>query len=185
MGDETDANDGRHSSARRHPDGIGQPHVRPRRTWRRHASPLSLAAFGAVVVLAMLGTLGHERDWHASASGVELDVHAPEVIRNGEFLEMRIGLRSDQAIGELVIGIEEALWRDLTVNTMIPAASEESGTDGEMRFTFSELPAGTPFLFKVDLQVNPDILLGNEGTITVYDGESELVATSISIVVLP
>jgi hypothetical protein len=33
--------------------------------------------------------------------------------------------------------------------------------------------------------VNPDILLGNEGTITVYDGETELVATGISIVVLP
>jgi hypothetical protein len=180
--DETEATD---ASPRRHPDGIGEPHVQPLRSWRRHASPLSLAAFGSIVLLAMIGTLGHERDWHARAFGVELDVHAPEVIRNGEFLEMRIGVRSDQPIGELVIGIEEALWRDLTVNTMIPAASEETGTDGEMRFTFAELPAGTPFLFKVDLQVNPDILLGNEGTITVYDGDSELVATSISIAVLP
>ena len=182
MGDETEETE---ASPRRHPDGIGKPHVQPLRSWRRHASPLSLAAFGSVVLLAMLGTLGHERDWHARASGVELDVHAPEVIRNGEFLEMRIGVRSEQPIGALVIGIEEPLWRDLTVNTMIPAASEEAGTDGEMRFTFAELPAGTPFLFKVDLQVNPDILLGNEGTITVYDGDSELVATSISMVVLP
>jgi hypothetical protein len=182
VGDETEATG---ASVRRHPDGIGEPHAQPLRSWRRHASPLSLAAFGSIVLLAMIGTLGHERDWHARAFGVELDVHAPEVIRNGEFLEMRIGVRSDQPIGELVIGIEEALWRDLTVNTMIPAASEETGTDGEMRFTFAELPAGTPFLFKVDLQVNPDILLGNEGTITVYDGDSELVATSISIAVLP
>lgn len=185
MADVTDDSEETDQRARQHPDGIGDPHVQPLRSWRRHASPLSLAAFGAVVLVAMLGVLGHERDWHARASGVALEVHAPEVIRNGEFLEMRIVVRSDEPVGELVIGIEEALWRDLTVNTMIPAASEEAATDGEMRFTFSELPAGTPFLFKVDLQVNPDIVLGNEGTITVYDGETELVATSISIVVLP
>jgi hypothetical protein len=180
-----DANDASGSQALRHPDGIGEPHAKPMRSWRQHASPLSVVPFAAIVLLALLGWLGHERTWHARTSGVELDVHSPEVIRNGEFLEMRIAVRSDQPVDELVIGIEEALWRDLTVNTMIPAASEEAATDGEMRFTFAALPAGRQFLFKVDLQVNPDILLGNEGAVTVYDGESELVAAHITMVVLP
>ena len=98
---------------------------------------------------------------------------------------MRVGVESGEPIGELVIGIDQALWEDMTVNTLIPAASEESSVDGEYRFTFAELAAGTPFLFKVDAQVNPDIFGGNEGVVTVYDGEEELTRVAVEIGVLP
>lgn len=167
------------------PDGIADDHIRPIEGWRRHASPLSLVVFGVIVAAALSGWLGRERTWTADGEGMALEVHAPEIIRNGEFLEMRIRLVSDRPIEKLVIGIDESLWEDVTVNTMIPAASEEASEDGEVRLTFAELPAGTMFLFKVDMQVNPDILGGNAGTLTVYDGEAELVATDLSITVLP
>ena len=167
------------------PDGIADDHVRPIEGWRRHASPLSLAVFGVVVALALSGWLGRERTWGADAHGTALEVHAPEIIRNGEFLEMRVNVTSERPIEELVIGIEESLWEDVTVNTMIPAASDEASQGGETRFTFAELPAGTSFQFKVDMQINPDILGGNDGTLTVYDGDGELVATDLSITVLP
>jgi len=167
------------------PEGIEESHQRPLAGWRRHANPMSILVFGAVVLVAMTGALGHERDWHASGRGVELRVHAPEVIRNGEFLEMRFHVTSEQRIEELVIGIESTLWEDLTVNTMIPAASEEASEDGEFRFTFSGLEGGTATLWKVDLQVNPDIVLGNEGSVTIYDGDEPLVSADLSIDVLP
>lgn len=167
------------------PDGIADEHVRPIEGWRRHASPLSLVAFGVVVALALSGWLGRERTWNADANGTSLEVHAPETIRNGEFLEMRVRVTADAPIGELVIGIDESLWEDVTVNTMIPAATEEASEDGEVRLTFSELATGTAFQFKVDMQINPDIVGGNDGTLTVYDGEAELVATDLSITVLP
>jgi hypothetical protein len=173
------------STATDFPDGVSDDHVRPIEGWRRRASPLSLVVFGVIVALALSGWLGRERTWSAEGDGTSLEVHAPEIIRNGEFLEMRVRLVSDEPIGELVIGIDEALWEDVTVNTMIPAASEESSEDGEVRFTFAELPAGTAFQFKVDMQINPDIVGGNDGTLTVYDGEAELVATDLSIAVLP
>lgn len=105
------------------PDGIGDEHARPIAGWRRHASPLSLVVFGIVVVLALGGVLGHEREWSAQGNGVTLQVHASETIRNGEFFEMRIEVESDEPIGELVIGVDEALWEDMTVNTMIPGAA--------------------------------------------------------------
>lgn len=167
------------------PDGISDDNVRPVEDWRRRASPLSLVAFGVVVALAMSGWLGRERTWSAEGEGTSLEVHTPEIIRNGEFLEMRVRVSSETPITELVIGIEESLWEDVTVNTMIPAATDEASEDGEVRLTFAEVPAGAAFLFKVDMQINPDILGGNEGTLTVYDGETELVATDISITVLP
>ena len=167
------------------PDGITEDNVRPVASWRRHASPLGLVVFGIVVALALSGVLGHERTWAAQSSVTRLEVHTSEVVRNGEFIEMRIRVVPEGDIGELVIGIEDAIWEDVTVNTMIPAATEEANADGETRFTFAELPAGTEFLFKVDMQINPDILGGNGGRITVYDGEDEVVATEIAITVLP
>ena len=83
------------------------------------------------------------------------------------------------------MGIDEALWEDITVNTMIPAPTEETSEDGEARFTFAEMAAGTTFLFKIDLQVNPDIVIGNEGSVTIYDGTDELATADLSITVLP
>lgn len=167
------------------PDGIGEDNVRPVAAWRRHASPLGLVAFGSVVVLAFAGLLGHERTWDAAANGAGLEVHTSEIIRNGEFLEMRVRVEATEDIDELVIGVEDGIWEDITVNTMIPAAAEEENLDGETRFTFAKLAGGSELLLKIDLQVNPDILGGNAGRVTVYDGEEELVATDISITVLP
>jgi len=167
------------------PDGIRDEHIRPSNGLGRHASPLALLVFGSVIALGLAGLLGHERDWHAAARGVDLTVHAPEITRNGEFLEMRVSVQTDEPIGELVIGVESALWEDLTTNTMIPAPTEETSADGEFRFTFGALEPGTTFLLKIDLQVNPDIVGGNDGTVAVYDGDELMVQAPISITVLP
>jgi hypothetical protein len=167
------------------PDGIDERHIQPVDGWQRHASPLSLVVFAAVIVLALSGMLGHEREWNTQSGGAALTVHMPQLIRNGEFFEMRIGVESDEPITELVVGIDQAIWEDMTVNTLIPAATDESSADGEFRFTFAEQPAGTPFLLKIDAQVNPDILGGNAGTVTVYDGDEALVEAAVDIGVLP
>ncbi len=135
--------------------------------------------------MSLVGLLGHERDWRAQGNGVSLEVHAPEIIRNGEFFEMRISVESDRPINELGIGVGHALWEDVTVNTMIPAATDETSEDGGFRFTFGSLEPGTLFLLKVDLQVNPDIVGGNDGLVTIFDGEELLVEMMISVTVLP
>jgi hypothetical protein len=167
------------------PDGIGEDDVRPVAGWRRGTAPLSLLAFGAVIVLGLTGLLGHEREVQARSSGVDLRVRSPEIIRNGEIFEIRIRVESSDPIDELVIGVGDGLWEDMTVNSMIPAATEEVHAGGEFRFTFAELEPSAPFLFKIDLQVNPDILGGNDGAITVYDGDETLAAADVSITVLP
>jgi hypothetical protein len=167
------------------PDGIAGEHVAQRTGWRQHASPLALVVFGSVIVLGMAGVLGHERDWSAEGEGATLRVHAPEVTRNGEFFETRITVEAVEAIEEMAIGVDQALWEDMTVNTMIPAATEELSEDGEFRFTFGSIAAGTTFAFKVDLQVNPDIVGGNQGVLTAYDGETPIASIDMGIMVLP
>jgi hypothetical protein len=168
-----------------YPDGIDEHHATPRRGLRRHASPLALGVFGFVIALGVAGLLGHERDWRSEGDGVTLTVHTPEVIRSGEFLETRVTVEAATAIEDLAIGVEQGLWEDMTVNTMIPAATEESSLDGEFRFTFGPMEAGTRFDLKIDLQVNPDIVGGNQGTLTVYDGDSPTTAVDIDVTVLP
>jgi hypothetical protein len=169
----------------RPPQGIEERHRQPLAGWRRHASPLSIVAFGTVVVLGLSGLLGHERDWIASNGGTRLEVHAPEIIRNGEFLEMRVSVESDTAIGELGIGVSQVLWEDITVNTVLPAPTDETSVGGEFRLGFGPLAAGATFLLKVDMQVNPDIVGGNDGLVTVYDGDRALTQVGVSITVLP
>jgi hypothetical protein len=167
------------------PDGIEERHWRPLGSLGRHASPLALVAFGLVVALALSGLLGREATRRAQGSETALSVHAPEIIRNGEFFEVRIRIEPEQPIATLTIGIEQSLLEDMTVNTMIPAASGEESADGEFRFAFGALEPGTAFLAKIDVQVNPDIVGGNDGAITVYDGETPLVEVPVSIAVLP
>jgi hypothetical protein len=167
------------------PDGIGPEHVEPRNGLRRHASPLSLAVFGSVIVLGLTGLLGRERDWVSESDEVRLTVHSSETIRNGEFFEMRINVEVVTGVDDLVIAVDQELWEDMTVNTMIPAASQETGGGGEFRFAYGPMEAGTTFLLKVDLQVNPDIVGGNSGTVTVNDGDRPMTAATIRITVLP
>ena len=98
---------------------------------------------------------------------------------------MRVTVETTRGIGNLAIGVEQALWEDMTVNTMIPTATEETGIDGEFRFAFGELEAGSSFDLKADLQVNPDIVGGNEGALTVYDGDRPITTIDLAIAVLP
>ena len=172
-------------AARARPDGIREEQVAPTSGLRRHASPLSLAVFGSVIVLGLTGVLGHERDWRSESEGLGLTVHSSEVIRNGEIFEIRITIEANHAVEGLAIGVDQALWEDMTVNTMIPAAAEETAENGEFRFGFGPMEAGTTFDLKVDLQVNPDIVGGNDGAVTVYDAETLITTVDIGITVLP
>jgi hypothetical protein len=167
------------------PDGISDDHARPAARWRQHASPISLSILAIVMVLGLSGLLGHERAWSADDDAARLRIEAPEVIRNGEFFEMRIRVTAVEPIADPVVVVEAALWEDMTVNTMLPAPTEEESVDGMLRFTFAPLEAGSELLFKVDLQVNPDILGANAGAIAIADGEESLASTDVTISVLP
>jgi hypothetical protein len=165
------------------PDGLEDRHAAP--SAGRHALPVGLVVLSLVMAAGLLGLAGREETTSASDGGVRLEWHAPTVIRNGEFLEMRITLDATEEITRPVLGVDASIWEDLTVNTFIPAAVDESSEDGEFRFEFATLEAGSRLLVKVDAQINPDILGGNAGVVTVYDGGEALVSLPVTIEVLP
>ncbi len=137
------------------------------------------------MAFALTGLAGVEETRTDETETATVTWHSPVRIRNGEFFEMRLSVEAHEAIDELVVGVEAALWEDFTVNTFFPAATEETSEDGELRFTFGPVAAGTTFLMKVDAQINPDMLWRNEGVVSVYDGDEPIARLPVVIEVLP
>jgi len=168
-----------------YPQGIEERHGAAR--GNRHASWWRIGVLAVILSVALLGYLGGapaptRRTASAAAS---LAVTTPDWLRNGMFFETRIAASAKRPIGDAVIAISAPMWRDMTVNTMIPAPAEEQFVGGEFRFHFGPLGAGETLGFKIDGQINPPRLGGSAGRVRLLDGEVELVALPISLKVIP
>lgn len=169
----------------RPPDGIQEEHGKPPTGLRKHASPATILFLGAFLAAALLGAFGKSSSFRDSSENAVLFVEAPSRIRNGEIFEMRVHFQSKLAVDTLVVRIGTDLWKDMTVNTLIPGANEEATKQGEFEFTYGSLPAGEDWLLKASCQINPNLYGLNSGRITVLDGKNELAATDVHIRVLP
>ncbi|URW75604.1 hypothetical protein M9980_13950 [Sphingomonas donggukensis] len=170
-----------------YPDGLGDSHAARAGWLGRHANLLSLVVLGTLMALALSGVLagGRSAPRVAETAAATVAVTTPTTLRNGEFFEMRIRVAAKAPIAKLGLALPPGLWRDMTVNTVIPAASEESFKDGAFRFDYGALGAGEVLEVKVDGQINPPLTVGTQGDVTLYDGDRAIAAVPLSIRVLP
>lgn len=175
------------ASGRLFPEGLDERHSLPRQGLHRHASPISFLLLAAILGVALAGFLGGGPASQLRVSGerADLTVTAPERVDNGTFFEIRFQVDAKDDLADAVIAIAPAYWRDLTINTMIPAAADERFEDGSFRFSFGPLKRGEQLVWKVDGQVNPPLLGGTTGTIAVYDGSERLLQMPVKLRVLP
>lgn len=169
---------------RSYPDGIAPADA------DGHGSRLnwiSLAVLGAIMLAALLGAFGggKARSMVADTPAAQLEVHTPRVLRNGTFFETRLRITARAPIADAVIIVPASLWRDMTINTMIPAPSEEKAEKGAFRFSYGAIETGGVLDIKVDGQINPPLFAGTHGTIELHDGERPIAAIPIEIMVLP
>lgn len=168
------------------PDGVGEPIVH-RGLWQRHASPITLLMLGTVLALALAGFAGgqpsprNESDFGSAA----LSIKTPAIIRNGEFFETDVIVRAVAPIDEAVLAVDAGLWRDMTINTMIPAPADEEFRDHSFRFSYGPLKAGEALRVKIDGQINPPLFAGTRGGIAIYDGKRLIGRQPLRIEVLP
>jgi hypothetical protein len=148
---------------------------------------LSIAVLGAVMLAALLGLFGggKARPMAVDAASARFEVAAPRTIRNGEFFEMRVAVTAKQPVDKAVLVVPASLWRDITINTMIPAATEEKVEKGAFRFDYGALKPGDVLDIKIDGQINPPLFAGTSGTIELHDGERPIAAIPFYIRVLP
>ena len=169
------------------PDGLDESHAEPLSGLRAHASPLAFILLGGLVATAMTGILGGAPAPVTAVSGpaASLEVKLARPLRSGLFFETEIRVVARQDIAEPVIGIDATLWRDLTINSHIPAPADESFKDGQYRFEYAALRAGDTLEIKIDGQTNPPLIGHLTGAITLFDDDARLTETSVSIPVLP
>ena len=168
-----------------YPQGLGERHAT--RAANRHASWWRIAPLSLVLLAALFGLLGGApaptlRTGNAAAT---LAVTTPDLLRNGMFFETRIAAVARAPIDDAVIAIPAALWRDATVNTLIPAATEEEFVDGEFRFHFGPRATGETLGMKIDGQMNPPRFTGASGRLRLLDGDREIAAVPLSLKVIP
>lgn len=168
-----------------YPQGIEAHHGAKRGV--RHATWWRLGILVAILGVALLGFVGGGRSptLRASSPAASLAVTSPARLRNGMFFETRIAAMAKAPIGDAVIAIPAAMWRDTTVNTLVPAATEEEYVDGEYRFHFGPLDAGERLGFKIDGQLNAPRYGSTRGRLRLLDGTRELAAVPVSLTVIP
>ncbi|MFD1789824.1 hypothetical protein ACFSC3_19890 [Sphingomonas floccifaciens] len=168
------------------PDGIEDRHAEPKRL-HAYANLLSLLVLGALMVTAMTGWLAGDRTTprRVEAPAATMTASIPDRLRNGEFFEMRLTITATRDIADATIAVPPALWRDMTINAMVPAASEEAYKDGAYRFHYGALKAGETLEIKIDGQINPPLTIGTAGEVALYDGDTRILALPVRIAVLP
>ena len=172
------------------PDGIEPRHLdpahrRPARSGRM--SWVRAVLLGAFLAAGLAGLLGGGQTTPVEARSAEaaMQVHLPTPIRNGMFVEWRIDVTARAPVSDAVIAVPARMWRDMTVNSLVPAASDEEYRDGEFRFHFGPLAPGQRLLFKIDGQINPPRLTTEGGAIRLLDGEREILSAPVTMKVLP
>ncbi len=170
-----------------YPEGIEERHVAERGWLHDYASPLIILLFGALIAAAVAGLLGGTRSAARTvdAAAASLTVQTPTTLRSGLFFEMRIVVEAKAPIADAVIALPPGLWRDMTINTNIPAATEEAYEGEAFAFHYGPLAAGERIEVKYDGQINPPLFAGTRGSVTLRDGDRDLASVPLSIAVLP
>jgi hypothetical protein len=73
----------------------------------------------------------------------------------------RCGCRKSTRVRTLEV--DARYWRDLTINTMMPAPSDETSEDGDYIFSYGPLKSGQKLTAKFDGQINPPLFAGTKG----------------------
>jgi hypothetical protein len=169
------------------PEGIDATHVGPFGGVRAHANPFAFILLGSLLALAMTGMLGGTPASvtvvHASAADLQIKLARP--LRSGLFFETHVRVVARRDIAEPVLGIDATLWRDLTINSQVPAASDERFEGGQYRFAYPSMKAGDMLEIKIDGQTNPPLVGRLDGSIDLLDGKMRLAGSRLSIPVLP
>ncbi|MFC0103646.1 hypothetical protein [Sphingopyxis terrae] len=168
------------------PDGIRPEHRQPGR-WDGAASPLTFLLLAGAMLLALSGQLGGNapRVQVVHLGAADLVVHDPRVLRNGEFFELRVAVTARRGLADMVVALDPAQWRDVTINTMVPAADKEDFAGGAIRLHYGPLEGGERRDVKIDGQLNPAHIGEAVGPIGLYDDERFLGAIDAPIRVMP
>ena len=169
------------------PDGLEQRHTKLGSQGWFVLGVLPTVLLGGILVAALLGLFGGGQNttFRVRSADAEMIANLPQRLRNGEFFEMRIKIRARTALAKPTLLVAPAYWKDLTVNTMVPAAAKEDADAHAYRLEYPAMAAGEVLTIKIDGQINPSLFRGTRGFLAVADGDRRLLELPVQLKVLP
>ena len=168
------------------PYGIDAYHCEVER-YARWRTPLAVVVFIVVLGSALLGWLGggaaSVKAYVSPSAKVVLE-HEP-ILRSGNWFETVLTVTPARDVKDLIMAVDQPLWRGMSIDTIAPDAESAEGLDGTYSYHFGAVKAGEALRIKFDGQIQPRALRVLEGDITIADDKSDLIAIPLSITVLP
>lgn len=152
--------------------------------WR---TPLATAVFVVVLGSALAGWLGggapDVTEYRAPEAKATLEYEP--VLRSGNWFETVLNVTPAHDAADLVIAVDQPLWRGMSIDTLTPDAESVEATDGRYAHHFGKVKAGETFRMKFDGQIQPRALRTLSGSIRIEDGDRPLLSIPLNVTVLP
>lgn len=174
------------SASSQAPYGIDPLHCEVPRLarWR---SPIAVIVFTLVLGTAMSGWLGggppDVTEYRAPAATATLEYEP--ILRSGNWFETVLNVTPTRTVADLVVSVDEPLWRGMSIDTLAPDAESAEALDGRYTYHFGKVEAGESFRVKFDGQIQPRALRTLSGFMRVSDGELPLLTIPVKVTVLP
>lgn len=152
--------------------------------WR---TPLAILLIGGIIAAAFTGWLGGGPDdtKRIETAKAAVEMRYAAVLRSGNWFETEVRITPRVPVKDLVVEIDDSLWRAMSIDTLVPDAESATSLDGSYAYHFGEVKAGEFFTLKFDGQIQPRAFRSLKGNMRIADGESDLAVVPLSLTVLP
>jgi hypothetical protein len=148
--------------------------------WVRRGMIIILVALLAVVATGAAG-----QTTSTTADG-PLRVTGPDAVRGGLLYQLLIEIHPATEVRQPVIAVSDPFWESLSVNSIVPDASDDSYRDDSVVLTYQDpIRAGDAFRIRVYFQANPNVSGIRHGSVELFDGSQLLAQVNRRLVVLP
>jgi hypothetical protein len=169
------------------PDYLSVRHNRDEAGRRETPIRRALLALVALVCLAGLLNLFGQRPETSKAevSAASLKVYAASRVRGGLLYEARFTVTARRDLKDATLVLDPGWAEGITINTVEPSPVGEASRDGSLVFELGHIPAGTSYIFFLQLQVNPTNIGKRSQDVALYDGETFLTSVDRTVTVFP
>jgi hypothetical protein len=145
-----------------------------------------LCALAVIPILALFGVFGQRpTTTSVDSAAASVVVRSPERLRGGLLFETRVEVTAHRDIKELELVFDRGWWESMTVNTILPEATQEASSDGRVVLAYGPLGAGHREVTWIQFQVNPTNVGERQENIDVKDGETELAQVRRAVTIFP
>lgn len=152
--------------------------------WR---TPIAIAVFAIVLGSALVGWLGGGpplvTEYRTPTVRVTLEYQT--VLRSGNWFETVLNITPERDITDLVVAVDQPLWRGMSIDTLAPDAESAEALGGRYAYHFGEVKAGESFRLKFDGQIQPRALRTLSGNIGIADDKRAMLEMPVKVTVLP